>query len=133
SSRCASCAAASARPRPTRRSRRSERGAPRAASARHPVAAEEVAGLRVVQEPDELGVDRALVDASDQAGALAAGDLGRAGDEGLVDEARREQLAVQVRAALAEQRGDAALPAQVLERRAQVDAVALVAHDAYAA
>ena len=51
------------------------------------------------------------------------------GDEQLVDQPGVDQLAVQSRAALAEQRADAALGAQVLEQRATRSTLARLAQD----
>ena len=84
-----------------------------------PVAREELAVL--LQQPGELERPLQLGQAHRQARPLAAGELRRVGHEQLVDQARLDQLGVQARAALAEQRPDAALHPQVAKRRGEVD------------
>ena len=93
---------------------------------RPPVAGEELAVL--LQQPGQLERLELRQLALEDARGRAAGELRRDRQEELVDEAERLQLGVQARAALAEQRPDPALLAQVAQRRGEVDR-ALVADD----
>ena len=98
---------------------RSRGSDPAAALSGGSVATEELSV--VLQQPDELERPLELRQPDRKAGALAAGELGRVGDEELVHQAGVEQLGVGVRAALAEQGTDAALAPKLGQGGAQVD------------
>ena len=92
-----------------RRGERKDRGRRRDPRARlgpvaDPVAREELAGLRLAQERDDLEWPHLGVEAVGQPRAAPAGDLRGVGDEDLVDEVALQELGVKDRAALAEKR-----------------------------
>ena len=92
------------------------------------VAGEELARLGLGDEPDDLELADVRVEPLDQSRPAPASQLRRVRDEDLVHAAGLEQLAVERRAALAQQRADALLGSQVGERLVQIDP-ALVADD----
>ena len=98
----------------------------RNASSAPAVAGEQLAVL--LQQPGQLSGAMAGSSPSMMRGASPPASFGRDRQEEVVDEAGRLQLGVQARPALAEQRPDAALVAQVPQRRREVDP-ALVADD----
>ncbi len=100
---------------------RQARDSSRAGPAFDRVAGEELARALLVQQPGEPDAAVALGEPGDEARADAPGHLRGVGDEHLVEHALLEQLAVESRAALAEQRAHAALGAQVGEQGPEVD------------
>ncbi len=84
---------------------------------RDQVAREQLPGADVGEQPPELERVLGLGELSDEAGANAAAELRGVGDEQLVEQPLLHQLAVQPRAALAQQGADAALGPQVPEQR----------------
>src|SRR6478672_2730090 len=91
----------------------------RNASSAAAVAGEELAVL--LEQPGELERNERRQRALDDPGRLPSGQLRGDGEEEVIDQAGRLQLAVKAGASLAEQRADSALVAQVAQRLDQVD------------